>query len=82
MTCEDAKQMGGGSFTPTKMGGGAKVLAMLKEGGRGTKSFEVVLTRRFEILAILKGGAKRVHPLKKKGGGKKFYPVLREGAGR
>ena len=46
----------------------------------GTTSFEVVLTRELEVLAILKGGAKSFHPLKGGGGGrKKFYSVLRGG---
>ena len=35
--------------------GGGKVLAMIKGGG-GANSFEVVLTRELEVLAILKGG--------------------------
>ena len=38
---------------------------MLKGGeGGGTKSSEVVLTQELEILAILKGGAKSIYPLK------------------
>ena len=42
---------------------------MLKGGGGGTQSFEVVLTQELEDSAILKrgGGAKSVHPLKGKG---------------
>ena len=44
-----------------------KVLAMLKGGGGGTTSFEIVLTQELEVLAILLGGAKSFHPLK--GGG-------------
>ena len=48
-----------------KGGGAENVLAMLK-GGRG--SFDVVLTRELEVLAIVMGG-----------GMQKFYPVLRGG---
>ena len=48
---------------------------MLKEGG--TTSFEVVLRRDLEVLAIVMGGTKSFHPLK--GGCKTFYLVLRGG---
>ena len=56
---------------PPKKGGAKKVLAMLKGG---TTSFEVVLTQDLEVLAILNGGAKSVHSIKR--GRKKFYPVF------
>ena len=47
------------SFTSTKEGGAEKnVLAMLKWGW-GTTSFEVVLTRELEVLAIGIGGGGR-----------------------
>ena len=46
------------------MGGGAeKVLAMLKGGGGGTKTFGVVFTWYLEVLAILKGGVQNVSTL-------------------
>ena len=45
-------------FTPTKRESG-KVSVMLK---RGTQCFEVILTLELEVLAILKGGAKSLHP--------------------
>ena len=51
--------MGGGAceVLPLQKGGGAeKVLAMLKGG---TKSFEVVLTRELEVLAIVMGGGRK-----------------------
>ena len=43
-----------------------------------TTSFEVVLTWKLEVLAILKGGTKCFHLLKRKGGRahKTFYPAL------
>ena len=50
---------------------------MLKAGG--IQSFEVVLSRELEVLAILMGGGgggeKSFHSLK--GGCEKFYPVSR-----
>ena len=55
---------GGGcksSFAPKKR---EDVLAMLKGGG-GTTSFGVAFTQELEVLAILEGGAKFFHPLKK-----------------
>ena len=45
-------------YQKKKGGGAGKVLAMLKEGGGGTKCFEVVLTHKLEVLVILKEGAK------------------------
>ena len=64
---------GGGKFYPYKKGEGAeKISAMLKGG---TTSFEVVLTRELEVLAILKGGAKSFHPLKGGGGGAKSFTL-------
>ena len=62
---------GASEVLPLQKGGGGaeKVLAMLKGGG-GTKSFEVVLARESEVLAILKGGAKSLYPLQ--GGAKSF----------
>ena len=53
-----------------------QVLGMLKRGGGGTTSFEVVLTWELEVLAIVMGGTKSFHPW----GRKKFYSVLRGGA--
>ena len=48
----------------------------------GTKSFEVVLTRELEVLAIVMGGTISFHPLQGGGGGRKrFYPVLGGGGG-
>ena len=51
------RELGGGGasevVTPTKIGRGVKVLAMLMGGG-GTSSFEVVLTPELEVLAIVK----------------------------
>ena len=44
---------------PYKKGAG-KFLAMLKSG---TKGFGVALTRELEVLAIVKVGAKSLHPL-------------------
>ena len=51
------------------------------EGG-GTKSFEVVLTRKLEVLIIVmqRGGSKGFHPLK--GGAQKALPCLEGGGGR
>ena len=40
-------------------------------------SFEVVLTRELEVLAIVKGCTKHFHPLKGGEGCNRFYPVLR-----
>ena len=59
-------------FYPYKKGQAEKVLAMLKWGGGGTKTFEVGLTRELEVLAIVMGGGckkfppfpKCFHPLK------------------
>ena len=69
---------GGGakrSFTPSKKKrGGGGVLDMLKVG---TISFEVVLTRELEVLAIAMWGAKSFHPLK--GGTQKVLPCLEGG---
>ena len=50
-----------------KEGGGGKetVLALLKGGGDGTTSFEVVLTHELDALAILKAGTKSFHPIKR-----------------
>ena len=59
-------------------GGGGKGFSHAEGGGGGTKCFGVVLTQELEVLAILNGGVKCSHPLKKKlGGRKRFYPVLR-----
>ena len=58
---------GGGA---TKREGGGSDLAMLRGGGEGTTCFEVVLTQELEVLAILKGGAKIVRPIKGGGGHK------------
>ena len=56
---------GGGSFTPT-----IRVAEKFKRClRRGTKRFEVVLTRELEDVAILMWGW----------GHEKFYPVLRRG---
>ena len=74
---------GGGHF----IAGAFHVVSLQKEGGHaegggGTNSFEVVLTRELEVSAILMGGGggtKSLHLLKGEGGGEKFYPVLRGG---
>ena len=52
---------------------------MLKGGG--TKSFEVVLTRELEVLAIVMvGGHNKFYPVLRGGGRKKFrtcdFPIL------
>ena len=70
-------------FYPYENGGGEaeQVLAMLKGG---TQSFGVVFTRKLEVLAILKRGAKRFHPLKVcvcVGGGANIFPYLERGGG-
>ena len=49
-------------FYPYEKGGG-EVQVMLKGGG-GTNSFEVVLTRELEVLAILIGGGGTFPPFK------------------
>ena len=53
---------------------------MLKIGGGGTKCFGVVLTWELEVLAILKGDTKGIHPLKQVGGGTTRFTVLKGGA--
>ena len=72
------------SFTPTQKGGGegggvGKALAMLKGG---TTSFELVLTREPEVLAIVQvmGGTKSFHSFKGGRGAQKVVPCL-EGGG-
>ena len=50
---------------------------MLKGGGGVSTSFEVVLTQELEVLAILMGGAKSVHPFKK-GGATTMFTLVRE----
>ena len=53
---------------------------MLK--GLGTKSFEVVLTRELEVLAILiGGGGLKVSILQRGGGERKVLPCLEAGRG-
>ena len=48
-------------FNPTKRGGGSGRNSLSHdEGGRGV-SFEVVLSRELEVLAVLKGSAKCFH---------------------
>ena len=71
--------MGGGAceVLPIRKGGGQKVLAMLKGA---TKSFEVVLTQKLEVLAIVMGGSiKSFQPLKGGRGRTKLYPLLKVG---
>ena len=63
-------------FYPYEKGGGGSFSHA--EGG-GIKSFEVVLTRELEVLAIVLGGAKMFPPFKRGGGRKHFYPVLKGG---
>ena len=46
---------------------GVEKVVVMPKGG--TASFEVVLTWELEVLAILTGGTKSVHPLKGGGGG-------------
>ena len=53
--------------------GTEKLSAMLKGGGGGTQSFEVVLTWELKVLVILKGeGAQKLSTLKKRCGGGSF----------
>ena len=67
-------------FYPYERGGGGRKSFSHAEGGGGTQSFEVVLTRELEVLAILigggGGGARKVSTFLQ-GGRKKFYPVSR-----
>ena len=64
-------------FYPYKKGGGGEKVGMLKGG---TQSFEVVLTRELEVLAIVMGGTTSIHPLKGEGVRKRFgtrnFPIL------
>ena len=66
-------------FSPTekKGGGGGKRFSHVEVeggGGGGTTSFEVVLTRELEVLAM--GIAKSFHPLKVEGvANKSFGPI-------
>ena len=66
-------------------GGGGEVFAMLKQG-ESRKRFNVVFTREFEVLVILKGG-KKFPSLKEKkeGGGERaphrVLPCLEVGGG-
>ena len=67
-------------FYPYKKGGGGIVFSHSE--GRSTTSFEVVLTRELEVLAIVMGvggGHKTFPPFKRGGGHKKFYSILRWG---
>ena len=53
---------------------------MLKGGGGwGRQHFEVVLTQDLEVLAIVKGVAKRFPPFKRGGGAQKVFPCLKGG---
>ena len=72
---------GGGAHEvlPLQKGGSEKVSAKLKGG---TTSFGVVLMRWHKVLAILKGGIKGFHSLKRGDGRKKVNPVLRAGCER
>ena len=77
--------MGGGArhvkFYPYEKGGSEKVFTMLNEGGGGsTTSFEEVLTRELEVLAIVMGGRKKCPPFKMGGGGQNVLPCLEGGA--
>ena len=65
------KREGGGAseVLPLLKGGAEKVLAMLEWGRGSTKSFEVVLTRELEVLAIVMGGRKKFPPFKRRGVG-------------
>ena len=56
-----------------------KVLAMLLGGG--TKCFGVVFIQLLEVVAILKGGGRKMFPLFKRGGHKNFYLVFFFGGG-
>ena len=62
------------------VGGGGKVSAMLKGGGgRGTKSFEVVLTRELEVLAIVMEAqiaSIQFYPVGRGGGTKCLGPAI------
>ena len=78
------KREGGGGqvkFYPCKEGGGGLWKSLSHaERGRGTTSFEVVLTRELEVLAIVMGGGVRKKcPPFKRGGGHKVLPCLRGG---
>ena len=65
-------EVGGASFTLQKDGGGG---GSFTHAAGGHTSFEVVVIWELEVLAILMGGAKRFHSLRR--GRKSFYPVLR-----
>ena len=49
-------------FYPYKKRGGGRSFSHA-EGGGGTNSFGVVIMRKLEVLAILKGGAQKVSTL-------------------
>ena len=66
---------------PPQKAGADKVLAMMKDGGGGTTSFEVVLTQKLEVKACSEGGANSSQPLKKGGGYKKLYCLEQRGGG-
>ena len=64
-------------FYPYKKEGGSRTdLSHNEVGGGGTTSFEVVLRRKLEVLAILICGCIRFHPLKGSGGVLKVLPCL------
>ena len=66
------KREGGGQvkFYPCNKGGGAGKSFSHAEGGGGTTSFEVILPKELEVLAIVIGGgcAKKCPPFKRGGG--------------
>ena len=65
-----------------KRGGGRKSFSHAKGGGGGINSFEVVLTRELEVLAIAMGGGgcKKFPPFKRGGGAQIVLPCLEEEA--
>ena len=52
-----------GATKREEKGGGGKSFSHAKGGGVETISFKVVLSQELKVLAILKEGAKRFHPL-------------------
>ena len=56
-------------FYPYKKSG----LFVSNAEGEGGTSFQVVLTQKLEVLAIVMGGCKKCHPLK--GGGAKRFAL-------
>ena len=70
------RERGGG--LQTGRGGGESEVLPLQKGG-GTKSFEEVLTRELEVLAIVMEGRKKFPPFNQGGGAQKVLPCLEGG---